>query len=139
MNRRNVAGALVGLGAVAAGMKGYPAHPVQAAGADAALLALIAEAEAIDRENDRLWDACAALPGTAPEHDAWLVHTDATRPRWRELVALIDVTPARTGEGLRAKARYTLATVPGEQRDGPNPCDTLAWSVLRDVLAGEVA
>ena len=62
MNRRNMAGALVGLGAVAAGMKGCPAHPVQAAGADAVLLALIAEAEAIDRENDRLWGACVDLP-----------------------------------------------------------------------------
>ena len=139
MKRRDMAGALVGLGAIGAGLKSCAPTPVHAATADAALLTLIAEAEAIDRENDALWDACADLPGTTPESEAWLAHTDATRPRWFKLVALIDATPARTREGLRAKARYTLATVPSDQRDSPNPCDTLAWSVLRDVLTGDAA
>lgn len=131
-----MAGALAGLGALAAGVNEcfpYPVHAAQG-GFDAALLALIAEAEAINREDDRLWDACADLPGKAPESEAWHDYIDATRPRWRVLIAQIRDTPARTPEGMRAKARYALALVPEDQRDGPNPCDEVAWAVLRELV-----
>ncbi len=106
----------------------------RATGQDDRLLALIAEAEAIDAEGDRLWSLCPDVGGRHPAYDAWDAHNDATRPRWLELVTLIDAAPARTPEGLRAKARYALVCVPGETKDSPDPCDTLAWSALRDVI-----
>ncbi len=101
---------------------------------DRKLLTLIAEAEAIDREDSKLWDLCLPVVGHTPRWAAYLDYIKATRPRWNELHALIDATPARTPEGLRAKAKYALALVPEDQRDAPNPCDKLAWSALRDVI-----
>ena len=117
MKRRGMAGALVGLGAVAAGLKECLPHPVQAApgNPDAALIAAC-----------KLYPAVVAAEG-ACEGDgnpADLAHT--------EVCAIIDSTPPQTMAGVLAKARAAS-------------CNKQTWAELRDWggweedWAGEVA
>ena len=114
------------------------AGPAKAAELDGELLACCAEALAIDAESNRLFRiAVAAGDDAPPDHPDWQVHDaydDATNPRWHELVEHIAATSARTPEGLRAKATVARSTVTEERRELPDPADTLAWSVLTDVL-----
>ena len=124
-------GAMLLLTAVEAGT-------AKAAELDGELLACCAEALAIDRESDRLWATCLALPdAAADDHPAWAAydaHTETTRGPWHALARRIGELPARTPEGLRAKVAAARSAIPGGRREDPEPCDRLAWSVFEDVL-----
>ena len=109
------------------------AGPAKAAELDGELLACCAEALAIDRESDRLWDACP-MDGEHPAWAAYNAHVDATVPHWQDLVLQISATPARTPEGLRAKAAVARGAMPEDRIDDPDPCERLALSLYRDVL-----
>ena len=105
---------------------------------DGNLFADCAEAMAIDRESDRLFKHAVAVAADAPgSHPAWVAHDDfenANQSRWHDLVKQIAGTPARTPEGLRAKAAMARSAIHGESLDNPDPMDVLAWSVFDDVL-----
>ena len=125
-----ITGAMLLLSAAEAG-------PAKAAELDGELLACCAEVLAIDRESDRLWSIIAAMPDDSADeapHVAYEAFSDSTTPRWSTLVARICTLPARTPEGLRAKAEVGRNAVPFERREEPDPVDRLAWSVLGDIL-----
>jgi hypothetical protein len=109
----------------------------KAAELDGELLAWCAAALAIDRESDRLWDAAVAVGANAPsDHPAWIsyeANEDATLGRWHELLQVIGETPARTPEGLRAKAATARCAMPTERVDDAAPCDRLALSLYADM------
>ncbi len=132
-SRRNLFGSMGALLLLTAAEAG----PAKAGELDGELLACCAEALAIDREANRLWAACCALPlgiGKHPAFDACEAYDAATLDAWHELVDRICDLPARTPEGLRQKAAVARSAVPTERRDEPDPVDRLAWSVFGDML-----
>ncbi len=119
------------------------AGPAKAAELDGELLARCAEALAIDRESNRLWDAAVAAAADAPAgHPAWQAYDDnedATLGEWHDLVRRISGMPARTPEGLRMKAAVARSAMPGERKDDLAPCDRLALSLYADMIGSAVA
>ena len=112
------------------------AGPAKAAELDGDLLSLCDEAMAIEGESDRLWQACRDVVSTrhSPAWAAYEAHTDATQAHLHDLLRQAAATPARTPEGLRAKARIALAVAPCEAHDDPDPWERVTFSLCRDVL-----
>jgi hypothetical protein len=100
---------------------------------DGELIAMCEEAMAIDRESNRLWDACP-MEAEHPAWEAYHTHTNATLDRWHELVIEISAMPSRTPEGLRAKAAVARSAMPVDRADDGDPCDLLALSLYADML-----
>jgi hypothetical protein len=103
---------------------------------------------ALPYQDVRLVKLCAAYAGCRAEGDALAEPfycsvdslADAVRPkvdmlvdRGHRLQALIASSPARTEEGLKAKARALLASL-GEQDAIEGPQTTLARGLAADVL-----
>ena len=109
------------------------AGPAKAAELDGELLSCCAEALAIDRESNRLWNACP-MEAEHPAWPAYYAHENATLARWHELVVEISAIPSRTPEGLRAKAAVARSAMPQDRVDDPDPCDRLAVSLYDDML-----
>ncbi len=112
-----------------------PLAKADAANPDAELLAMIDAFRATREETTVILDAVEDLPAHSPEQEAaWTRHWDVLSPLYHDLKWRIATTPARTREGLLAKAkvageRYYIvedASVSGD--------DALAVSVIRDVL-----
>ena len=140
-SRRGFLGHLMALPA-AVGIS--PAAPPDS-GADARLLALH---RALARHDAALrhYDAATVPPPDFLDRDAEL---DALLTNWWAVTRQMEATPARTAEGLRAKADalrmvLEMCVLP---REGATIADIgeaepearFAWSLARDVLAGGVA
>ena len=114
------------------------AGPAKAAELDGELLSYCAEALAIDRESNRLWEIACALPGDLTGHEPAFVayddNEDATLGEWHDLVRRVSSIPARTPEGLRMKAAVARSAMPQDRVDDPDPCDLLAMSLYADML-----
>ncbi len=125
-------------------------------GAGAALLLLVpaaagaAKADELDGELIRL---CAEIPGCKATIDCYNrdsasdAEWEAADGRWDELVEQIIDTPARTPEGIRAKAAALRCSLHRHLRNSTNPDigltdhadeeDLLAWSLVHDILGEE--
>ena len=131
-------GLLGGSAALLAGTA-LPSAGVAAAGAgagpDAELLALIADFHATHKASDDLLRPMDDLPSSDPRSKAaWAHHCDILSPRWHELKWAIATTPARTREGLAAKALCALDQLTADLDGVPAGDDALNMSVLHDVL-----
>ena len=110
------------------------AGPAKAAELDGELLECCAEMLAIDRESDRLWAVCLALPDDAMHHpafDAHDAHWDGHGDRYWDLARRLRHMPARTPEGLRQKAAAALSAMPADDRGAGG---NLVVSLLDDVM-----
>ena len=127
LGRRNLADN----GATLLGRGGHAAVAAAALAPDAELLACCAEAEAIDERSIACCDAVAHLPFGDPRWEAGYDEAAREMPRFHALVARAAELPARTPEGLRAKAWLALSYLDTGSND-----PEIALSVARDVLAG---
>jgi hypothetical protein len=68
--------------------------------------------------------------------DAYEEHSNATVPQWNDLLDRICQLPARTPEGVRAKAHFARSIMREDDvmRATAEPKHRLAWSVFNDVL-----
>ena len=110
------------------------AGPAKAAELDGRLLALVARWEPWERE--RL--AVAALDGDDPALEA---RFDAYTAPWHDLMYEIMDAPARTPEGIHAKARVLRALLANHEDFGSrhepssaSPSEHFAWSLVSDIL-----
>ncbi len=106
----------------------------KAAELDGELIAACAEFGRLEDAYDVTCRAEDRAPD-GPEKDALLDQVDALGDEQLAVYAAICTTPARTPEGLRAKA-HALACWFAKSGDG-TPCnhgDQLAWSLVRDLL-----
>jgi hypothetical protein len=110
------------------------AGQAKAAELDGDLLALCAEAGELDKETDRLYDIFTEGVVGSPVESAAYAQLHAVNGRWHETIRAIAAMPARTPEGLRAKAAMTLAAMPQEQKDDPDPFVLVAMSLFDDML-----
>ena len=114
------------------------AGSVKAAELDGELIAMCDEVVAINRKSDRLWEMVYAHPedteGTHPSYAAYSAYEDATLSRRLGLIDAIVDTPARTPEGLRAKAATARSTMPVEPIEDRSRGDRLALSLYADML-----
>jgi hypothetical protein len=114
------------------------AGTAKAAELDGELISMCEEVVAIDQESDRLWEIVLAHPedteGTHPSYTAYCAYEDATLSHRLGLIDTIVDTPARTPEGLRAKAAAARSTMPVEPIEDRSRCDRLALSLYEDML-----
>ena len=114
------------------------AGPTKAAELDGELIAMCEEVVAIDQESDRLWEICCAqadgVKGDHPTFVAYDAHENATFAHRLGLIDTIVNTPARTPEGLRAKAATARSTMPVEPIEDRSRGDRLALSLYADML-----
>ena len=103
---------------------------------DVVLLALSREFDSTISAVVRLEDERDALPGEDPRVDALDGQVKALVSRRWELREAITDTPARTREGLVAKARVALWELSdGDLEEGPTDGNSsVAWSLAQDVL-----
>ena len=123
LGRHNLAGAaLLALG-------GSAAVAAASQSPDAELLTCCAEARAIDLRSIACCDVVEDLRGDDPRWKAAYDEAGREMPRFHALVARAAELPARTPEGLRAKAELALSYL----HTGDNDPE-IALSVARDVL-----
>ena len=118
-------------GAALLGLGGEAAVAAAALTPDAELLACCAEALRIDAHSAATFDAVEHLSSRHPLSVAAYHEAYREMPRFHDLVARAADLPARTPEGLRAKAELALSYL----HTGDNDAE-IALSVARDVLAG---
>jgi hypothetical protein len=101
---------------------------------DAELIALCAECLALEaawEAMDAPWRATVEVP--PPQIEA-AIEANVTR-QW-EVVERIHTLPARTPEGLRAKAEAAWPGLCTKANGGPPMGDRLVWSIVRDLTGG---
>ena len=108
-----------------------PAAALVRPAADAELIALCAEAQAIDVRSNAIWDAVEHLPGEDPRCEAAYEKASRELPRFHDLIAQAAELPAQTPEGWRAKALLVLANTRGGGSDSD-----IALSLARDLAKG---
>ncbi len=103
-----------------------------AASPDAELIRLCAEFHQLEADYRRLLVAEArAEDSRSPDLDAVRTALEAGAGLHAATMEAITELPARTREGLRAKARATMAFyTPDFPKD--YPCERMVWSVMRD-------
>jgi hypothetical protein len=105
---------------------------------DGALLAAAKRIEALEAEERRLQPLYDVMPPT-PESEHYEAECDALRDERKEVLDYLAETPARTPEGLRAKALALVAFWGGP--DGRHELDLISahqrleWSLIKE-LAG---
>ncbi len=126
--RAVLAGAAAALPAVAA--------PAEASGGpDAELLRLLGEMDALQRQADPIFDRAWALPIADAKGKELLARAYGLMDIWHERKRQVAALPARTAEGLRAKAKMAMTFVDLHADETPTEDHMITWSVLRDVLA----
>jgi hypothetical protein len=105
------------------------------AGADAELLALCAECEAVNAAANALVEPYAdVVGGGRPEEVA--ARVAGLMDRYHALVDRIFALPAATVAGAAATARLALDIMRCNVADGvPDPDDRLPWAACRDLIA----
>ena len=119
------------------------AGSAQAAELDGELLALCQEIGVVSGETDRISDALEDIPWREWEMHPLRARRCELSDRFCELREMIADAPARTPEGIRAKARVVLAEFDGddewEKYPGQyDPSGALALSLARDLLGRAV-
>ena len=133
--RRNLFGSMGALLLLSA----TEAEHAKAADLDGELLACCAKVVEMDRESERLLAACPS--NASASHPAWLAYDafeSAALDRWSDAFDRIVALPARTPDGLRAKAAVAQSVIPDSWRDDSSPTAAIALSIFAD-LAGRVA
>ena len=103
--------------------------------ADAALLALLAEADRLTRERDALQASVAELRPDDPRPVAAWAGIMALEARWRAATRQAAGIPAHTWDGVRAKARLVRSEMADSRGGEPRSAwEALLWSLLDDVL-----
>ena len=116
-------------GAVLLGLGGGAAVAAAAQSPDAELLACIALANAIDVRTAAGCDAVDHLSSSDPRWEAAYQQSWREMPTFHAMVKRAADLPARTPEGLKAKAELVLSYL----RTGDNDAD-IALSLARDVV-----
>jgi hypothetical protein len=128
--------ALLGGGAALAVVAAVPAaSPDAGQHPNGELLALIAGWWATIAETDALLGPVEDLPSADPRWQAaWQRHSDELSPRFHELKWRIATTPARTPDGLRAKAHAARRLAGLDVNTAPCGDAALFASLVHDVL-----
>lgn len=99
---------------------------------------LLAACESFDRVRARIAYLCAHSPGTPFRHPRTVAHEaqiEAANEAWDEALERAARLPARTPEGLRAKARLAQVAMEEIYDDGTEPgAYTIVVSVMSDLL-----
>ncbi len=126
---------LFGAGAAMLLLGATEAGAAKAEELDGELLARIAQWRAHDAATDAMDREIDDLPSTDPRYiDTWKEITENRSPRYHELWEAIAVTPARTPEGVQAKAAIAREII-AIWADGSYSRDNaMAASVFHDML-----
>lgn len=97
---------------------------------DGELIACCREAQMVNARADAICDGVEGLASSDPRWDAAHAEADVLMADYDAAVARAVTLPARTPEGLRAKAALALSHL---QNDDMCPCTEIALSLARDV------
>ena len=135
MNATPTRRAVLAAAAAAAALPALAAPAGTQVSPDAELLRLLAEMDALQRQADPIFDRAWALPSSSAEGKELLARAYGLMDIWHERKRQVAALPARTTEGLRAKAKMAMTFVDLHADGTPSEDDMITWSVLRDVLA----